>query len=139
LPLEVTMRKVISVLSVVAALTIPAASLLAHHSLYAVFDENQSVTLKGVISKVEWVNPHVYLYIDVPDETGKVGTWSIETFPPGTLRRAGLTRDKLGFHETVTLLGYPAKNGSQLAFLRKITFADGHELLISLGDIKQVR
>ena len=116
-----------------------AVPALAHHSLFAVFDEEQSVTLKGVVSKVEWVNPHVYMYIDVADGAGKVNTWSIETFPPTTLRRAGLTRDKLGYGETVTLLGYKARNGSQLAFLRQITFADGRELLIALGDIKQVK
>jgi len=134
------MRQAIVTLLVGAGLAMSAVPGVAHHSLYAVFDENQPVTLKGVISKVEWVNPHVYLYIDVPDDaTGKVNTWSIETFPPGTLRRAGLTRDKLGLQQSVTLVGYAAKNGSQLAFLRTITFADGRELLISLGDIKTVR
>jgi Family of unknown function (DUF6152) len=133
------LRKRIRIFFVAAGLTMAGVPALAHHSLFAVFDENESVTLKGVISKVEWVNPHVYLYIDVADATGKVSTWSIETFPPNTLRRGGLTRDKLGFGEHVTLLGYAARNGSPLAFLRKITFADGHEVLISLGDIKQVR
>ena len=133
------MRNAIRILIVLIGLTMPGLPAGAHHSLFAVFDENQPVTLKGVISKVEWVNPHVYLYIDVADAAGKVSTWSIETFPPNTLRRGGLTRDKLGFGENVTLLGYAARNGSQLAFLRKITFADGHEVLISLGDIKQVR
>ena len=133
------MRHAIRILFVAAGLAMPAVPALAHHSLNAVFDENQSVTLKGVISKVEWVNPHVYLSIDVADPAGKVSTWSIETFPPNTLRRGGLTKDKLGLGQGVTLLGYPARNGSQLAFLRKITFADGNEILISLGDIKQVR
>ena len=124
---------------IAAGLAMAVVPALAHHSLFAVFDEDHSVTLKGVVSKVEWVNPHVYLYIDVADEAGKVNTWSIETFPPTTLRRAGLSRDKLGYGEAVTLLGYKARNGSQLAFLRQITFADGRELLISLGDIKQVK
>lgn len=133
------MRYGIGALIAAAGLTIAAAPALGHHSLYAVFDEDQTVTLKGVISKVEWVNPHVYLYIDVPDDTGKVNTWSIETFPPSTLRRAGLSRDKLGYGENVTLFGYKARNGTQLAFLRRITFADGRELLISLGDLKLVR
>jgi hypothetical protein len=133
------MRTGIRALFVGAGLAMAAAPALAHHSLFAVFDEDQSITLKGVVSKVEWVNPHVYLYLDVDDGTGKVNTWSIETFPPTTLRRAGLTRDKLGYGETITLLGYKARNGSQLAFLRQITFADGRELLISLGDIKTVR
>jgi hypothetical protein len=133
------MRNAVGTFFILAGLTMAAAPALAHHSLYAVFDEAQSVTLNGVVSKVEWVNPHVYLYMDVTDEAGKVSTWSVETFPPNTLRRAGLTRDKLGFQQTVTLVGYAARNGSQLVFLRKITFADGRELLISLGDIKQVR
>ena len=122
-----------------AGLLLASAPAAAHHSLYAVFDEEQSVTLKGLVSKVEWVNPHVYLYLDVTDESGKVSTWSVETFPPTTLRRAGLTREKLGQGEIVTLLGYKARNGTPLAFLRKLTFADGRELLISLGDIKTVK
>jgi hypothetical protein len=133
------MRNAFRALFIWAGLTIAAVPALAHHSLFAVFDESQSVTLNGVISKVEWVNPHVYLYIDVPDAAGKLNTWSIETFPPTTLRRAGLSRDKLGYGQTVTLVGYKARNGSPLAFLRTITFADGRELLISLGDIKQVQ
>ena len=124
---------------IAAGLAIAAVPAIAHHSLLAVFDEEQTVTLKGVVSKVEWVNPHVYLSIDVPDAAGKVTTWSIETFPPTTLRRAGLTREKLGYGQNITLLGYKARNGKDLAFLRTITFADGHEVLIALGDIKEVR
>ncbi|HVH28927.1 MAG TPA: DUF6152 family protein [Vicinamibacterales bacterium] len=133
------MRTAARILFVAAGLVMGVGPTSAHHSLNAVFDESQSVTLKGVVSKVEWVNPHVYLYLDVADEAGKVSAWSIETFPPGTLRRAGLTRDKLGYGQTITLTGYAARNGTQLAFLRTITFADGRELLISLGDIKTVR
>jgi hypothetical protein len=133
------MRNVLCAVFIVAALAIAAVPAIAHHSLFAVFDEEQTVTLKGVVSKVEWVNPHVYLYIDVSDAAGKVTTWSIETFPPTTLRRAGLTREKLGYGQNITLLGYKARNGKDLAFLRTITFADGHEVLIALGDIKEVR
>ena len=133
------MRNGLRTLLVAAGLTLSAVPAVAHHSLFAVFDEEQTVTLKGLVSKVEWVNPHVYLYIDVPDAAGKVTTWSIETFPPTTLRRAGLTREKLGYGQNITLLGYKARNGKDLAFLRTITFADGHEVLIALGDIKEVR
>ena len=129
----------IRALFAVIGLAIAALPAFAHHSLFAVFDEEQTVTLKGIVSKVEWVNPHVYLYIDVPDAAGKVTTWSIETFPPTTLRRAGLTREKLGYGQNITLLGYKARNGKDLAFLRTITFADGHEVMIALGDIKTVR
>jgi hypothetical protein len=133
------MRHATHAFLVAATLTLGAVPAIAHHSLYAVFDEDQSVVLKGVVSKVEWVNPHVYLYIDVRDTAGKTTTWSIETFPPTTLRRAGISRDKLGLGENVTLQGYKARNGSSLAFLRQITFPDGRELLISLGDIKTIR
>ena len=119
-----------------AAAAVPA---FAHHSLFAVFDEGQTVTLKGMVSKVEWVNPHVYLYLDVADPAGKITTWSVETFPPSTLRRAGLTREKLGLGQKITLIGYKARNGKDLAFLRTITFADGREVMIALGDIKEVK
>ena len=122
-----------------AGLAAAAGPAFAHHSLFAVFDEGQTVTLKGVVSKVEWVNPHVYLYLDVPDAAGKVTTWSVETFPPSTLRRAGLTREKLGLGQNITLIGYKARNGKDLAFLRTITFADGREVMIALGDIKEIR
>ena len=133
------MRIGLRVLLLIAGLAAAAVPALAHHSLFAVFDEGQAVTLKGVVSKVEWVNPHVYLYLDVADAAGKLTTWSVETFPPSTLRRAGLTREKLGLGQNITLVGYKARNGKDLAFLRTITFADGREVMIALGDIKEVR
>ena len=133
------MRIGLRALLLLAGLTAAAVPVVAHHSLFAVFDEGQTVTLKGVVSKVEWVNPHVYLYLDVADAAGKVTTWSVETFPPTTLRRAGLTREKLGLGQNITLIGYKARNGKDLAFLRTITFADGREVMIALGDIKEVK
>ena len=133
------MRIGLRALLLIAGLAAAAVPALAHHSLFAVFDEGQAVTLKGVVSKVEWVNPHVYLYLDVADAAGKLTTWSVETFPPSTLRRAGLTREKLGLGQNITLVGYRARNGKDLAFLRTITFADGREVMIALGDIKEVK
>jgi hypothetical protein len=85
----------LSALFVTLGLALGAAPLLAHHSLAAQFDESAPVTLTGVISKVEWINPHVYLHIDVADQSGKTSTWAVETFPPGTLRRGGLTRESI--------------------------------------------
>ena len=117
-----------------AALAIAAPPAVAHHSLAAVFDENQPLTLEGVISKVEWINPHVHLQLDVTDSTGKVNSWDIEPFPPTTLRRGGLTREKLGLGQKVTMLTFKSHNGTPRAFLRKITFSDGRELVIWLGD-----
>jgi len=123
------------VVAMVASLTV--AHPFAHHSLQAEFDEKKAVTLTGVVSRIEWVNPHVYLYVDVTDKAGKMSTWSVETFPPGTLRRGGLTKEKLGIGQHVTMLAFAARNGKQLAFLRKITFDDGRELIIWLGDIEK--
>jgi len=131
------MRTFITGLLVTAALTLAAAPVLAHHSLAAEFDENAPVTLIGVITKIEWINPHAYLHVDVADQAGKVTTWSLETFPPSTLRRGGLTKETLGLGQKVTLLAFKARRGEALAFLRKITFADGHELVIWLGDPEQ--
>ena len=131
------MKKVLTMSFAAIAWVIAGAPAMAHHSLQAEFDEMHPVTLKGVISKVEWVNPHVYLSIDVADAAGKVNTWSVETFPPTTLRRGGLTKDKIGYGQNVTLFAYQARNGKQLAFLRKIALADGQEIVIWLGDITQ--
>jgi hypothetical protein len=113
-----------------------AAPMFAHHSLASQFDESKPLTLQGVIARVEWVNPHVYLHIDVKDDRGAVASWSLETLPPTTLRRGGLRSDMLGKGQAVTVLAYHARTGGTLAFLRKITFADGREIVVWVGDIK---
>jgi len=113
-------------------------SALAHHSLASEFDEGKPLTLQGVITKVEWVNPHVYIYMDVKNEKG-TATWSLETLPPPTLRRGGLRMDMLGAGQMVTVLAYQARATANLAFLRKITFADGHEVVVWVGDVKQAK
>jgi hypothetical protein len=122
-----------------AAVAAAAAPIGAHHSLASQFDESKSLTLQGVITKVEWINPHVYLHLDVKRKEGAVEQWTLETLPPGTLRRGGLRSDMLGRGQTVSILGYHARNGSNLAFLRKITFADGKEVVVWIGDIKTAR
>jgi Family of unknown function (DUF6152) len=111
----------------------------AHHSLASQFDEGKPLTLQGVIAKVEWVNPHVWVHIDVKDNSGAVEQWALETLPPATLRKGGLRSDMLGKGQTVTVLAYHARNGSNLAFLRKITFADGREVVVWIGDIKTAK
>ena len=118
----------------VAASLLAGVSLAAHHSFAAEFDINKPITLSGTVTKVEWVNPHVYVYLDVKDDTGAVTKWAVTTLPPGNLRRGGLTRDLLGYGETVSILAFRARDGANLAFLRTITFADGHKLEIWLGD-----
>jgi len=97
----------------------------AHHSFAAEYDSNNLITIKGVISKVEWTNPHIYIYLDVTDESGKVTTWSMEGYPPNTLKRTGFTKSDLKIGETVTMTGYMAKDASNSAAGREIIFADG--------------
>jgi hypothetical protein len=113
----------------------PARPLFAHHSITAEFDPTSSLVLKGVITKVDWVNPHVYVYIDVKDDSGKVTNWALESGPPGMLRRGGVNAEKIGVGQAVTVDAYKAKDGSKsLAFLRRITYADGHFVQLWVGD-----
>ena len=121
-------------LGVVAVLALGGASLSAHHSFAAEFDINKPVTLSGTVTKIEWVNPHVYVYLDVKDANGKVTPWSLSSLGPAAARRAGVTRANFGQGQTVTILGYHAKDGSNFAFMRKMTFADGHSVELWLGD-----
>jgi hypothetical protein len=122
------------VFAMIAGLVAAAGPAWAHHSLQSEYDIEKSLTLKGTVTKVEWVNPHVYIYLDVKEPNGAVTRWAVTTLPPGNLRRGGLTRQLLGFGETVSILGFRARDNSNLAFLRTITFADGHTLEIWLGD-----
>ena len=110
-------------LVIVLAVAAPAA---AHHSFGVSFDAAKPVTLTGVITKVEWTNPHSHLYVDVKDEQGNVVNWKWEGYPPNVLSRTGLKRDvTLKIGDTVTCFGYRARDGSAFAHLREITAADG--------------
>jgi hypothetical protein len=111
----------------------------AHHSLASEFDESKPLTLQGVITKIDWLNPHVYIYLDVKKAGGGTTAWSLETLPPATLRRGGLRKEMLGLGQTVSVLVYQARATSNLAFLRKITFADGHEVVVWVGDVKTAK
>ena len=119
-------------LAVVAVLA-TASVLSAHHSVAGQFDESKSVTLKGVISKVDWVNPHIYLYIDVKTD-GETVTWSLGTVPTAMARRAGLTKESIAgkVGEVVTIDCIPARDGTKhLGWVNTITYADGHKIELS--------
>lgn len=101
------------------------APLWAHHSFAAEYDSGQLITLKGTISKVEWTNPHIYVYLDVKDANGKVTTWALEGYPPNTLKRTGFSRDLLKIGDPITATAYKSKDGSNTGAGREFTFADG--------------
>jgi hypothetical protein len=105
-----------------------AASVLpmyGHHSFAAEFDGSKAIRKTGVISKVEWTNPHSYIYIDVKDEKGNIVTWGCEGGAPVALSRRGFKKNDIKIGDTVTVDGYPAKDGSHLMDARRITLTDG--------------
>jgi DNA/RNA endonuclease YhcR with UshA esterase domain len=122
--------------ALVSAMTLllTTSTALAHHSFAAEYDSNKQVTVKGVVQKVAWVNPHAYVYIDVKDESGKITTWAFESLSPNALARQGWSRNSLKVGEAVTVDGYLAKDGKPLADgsvhanSRLITTADGRKV-----------
>ncbi len=122
------MKKTQGVLFAAFLLVAFSLPVLAHHSFSSEFDANKKISIDGVISKVELINPHGYVHVDVKDpKTGKVTTWLFETHGPGQLRRMGLTRDIVGQHAVVD--GYAAKDGSSFAWGTKYVFDDGRTIL----------
>lgn len=106
----------------VAAGVLPAHG---HHSFAAEFDGSKAIRKTGVISKVEWTNPHSYFYIDVKEENGSIVTWGCEGGAPIALSRRGFKKNDIKLGDTVTVDGYPAKDGSHLMDARRITLTDG--------------
>src|SRR5438046_850426 len=120
---------------VVAALSC-ALPVLAHHSFAAEFDGDKTVTLQGVVSKVDWINPHIFVYVDVKDNAGKITTWELQSLPPLFFRGSGLTKDVLlSNKQQVTFTANPAKDGTQAyGFLTKLGYPDGHVFSMSAQD-----
>ena len=110
------------------AMLAPVAVASAHHSVAGQFDGAKRATLTGVITKIDWINPHTYLYLNVADDQGAITTWRLESLPTAMLRKAGLTSEMLmGGGATVTVDTILARDGSEhLAWLLKINYPDGH-------------
>ena len=102
----------------------------AHHSFAAEFDANQPVELKGTITKMEWINPHSWLHIDVKNADGTTTPWMIEGATPNTLLRRGFTRDAVKAGTEITIIGYRAKNGANRANGRDLILPDGSRLFL---------
>ena len=119
------MTRMLLVLVAGFILSMVGQPLRAHHSEAAEFDSTKPVKVTGTISKVEWLNPHVWFYVDVKDDAGKVTTWGFSNAPPGALMRRGITKDALKVGAQVTVEGVRAKDGSNNASGRRVIYADG--------------
>jgi hypothetical protein len=121
-----------SVVATAAVLLAAAAArdAAAHHSFAAEFDANNPVTLKGTITKMEWINPHSWLHIDVKNADGTTTPWMIEGATPNTLLRRGFTREAVKAGTEITIVGYRAKNGANRANGRDLVLADGSRLFM---------
>ena len=113
-------------------LALLTATSFAHHSVPGQFDTSKPMTLTGTVSKIDWINPHIYVHLDVNEGTSSA-TWKLGTAPPAMMRRAGLTKDALAGKpgEVLTIVAYPARDGTKhLGWITKITYADGHFFLL---------
>jgi hypothetical protein len=125
------MTRTLLLLPVLMAVMAPA---FGHHSEAAEFDQNHPVKLTGTIVKVEWLNPHVWFYVDVKDEQGKVTTWGFSAAPPGALMRRGITKDALVIGAVVNVEGSRARDGSNNASGRSVTFSDGKNVFTATNE-----
>jgi hypothetical protein len=110
-------------------LIVPATPIYAHHSVSAEFDLSKRITLEGRITKIDWMNPHVYLYVDV-NADGKTANWACETAGPNTLARQGWSRSSLKIGDRITVVGYRARDGSYVASAREIVLANGRKVFV---------
>jgi hypothetical protein len=124
------MDKRLIVVLVLAGLLLTVAPMLAHHAFAAEFDANRPIKLTGPISRVELINPHAWIHVDVTGDDGKVITWMVEGGSPNTLLRRGFTRTTLAKGTVIVVDGYQAKDGTAKANGRDITFPDGRKLFL---------
>jgi len=124
------MRMTLAVVLTGAWLLYGAASIAAHHAFAAEFDAKKPLKLRGTVSRMEWINPHTWIHLDVKKADGKVERWMIEGGPPNALYRRGFTKDSLPVGAEIVVEGFRAKDGTMRGNGRDITFADGRKLFL---------
>jgi hypothetical protein len=124
---------------VALAVAVLAAPLSAHHTISAIYDTNTVVTLKGVVTEVDWQNPHVILHLDVKNDDGSLVNWAVETWHLQGMRRHGLTQDFVKAGDAVDMTVFTAKDGTRKAELESITLPTGtaHLSMVPAPSVKQ--
>jgi hypothetical protein len=123
-------RRIALASSLAALLGLLAVPLVAHHAFSAEFDPARPVKLEGKVVKMEWINPHTWIHVEVAAPGEVAGTWRVEGGPPNVLYRRGFTKNSLLPGTEVAVDGYQAKDGSMTANGREVTFADGRKLFL---------
>ncbi len=132
------MRYKVSFILIFCTVLFAAGSLSAHHSPSAVFDMEKKFTVAGTLTQVDWINPHIVVFMDAKKDDGSAETWKFESNPPSWFRRVGIARNDLSkaIGQNVTVEGARAKNGSLYGYLLKITFVDGNSLELLFNPAK---
>ena len=120
----------------IGGLLIAASPGYAHHSFVAEYDGNKPVKITGTVTKVEWQNPHIWFYVDVKDDTGKVTNWGFSGGAPGILMRRGIPRDAMKAGDVVVVEGFRARDGSNNASGGRVTFPDGRSVFTASSEDK---
>lgn len=131
------MRKRLMIVMAGASLLLAAVPVWAHHAFAAEFDAKKPIKLEGEVTKMEWINPHAWIHVDVKNADGTVTNWMIEGGTPNTLLRRGFTKDSLAIGTEVVVDGYQAKDGSFRANGRDITFTDGRKLFLGSNNANE--
>ena len=131
---EEQMRKSLVVWMLSLSLLAAAAPVFAHHAFTAEYDREKPVKVTGVVTKIQWTNPHIWFFVDVKDDTGKITNWGFSGGPPGMLQRRGITRDVLKPGDVVKVEGFRAKDGSNNASGGNVTFADGRKVFAGAAE-----
>jgi len=123
------------------AMLVPVVALLAHHSPSAIFDMKKKVTIKGTLTKVDWVNPHIVVFVDAKGDDGNVVNWKFESNPPRWFTKVGVTRADFASSvgQVVSVEVVTAIDGSKYGYLQKVTFPNGNQISLEEGAKEEIR